>query len=98
MMREEPHVDLLHEMPFAWSDIERQLQRQVPAVYEALTVAYRVEAVAGENSWGDPNTVYEVYFDVEDQAARAAARVVKEADATLEKTIKAHVEFWDRRF
>jgi hypothetical protein len=43
-------------MAFAWSDIERELERKAPAVYEALRLAYGVEAVEGANNWGDPHT------------------------------------------
>jgi very-short-patch-repair endonuclease len=93
-MRDEPEVDLLHEMAFAWSDIERHLARESSAVYEALRHAYRVEAVAGENGFGDPNTVYDLYFNRED----SAARVVKGAENTLDAAISAHVEVWDRRY
>lgn len=97
-MRQEPDVDLLHEMAFAWSDIERDLEQRAPAVYEGLRFAYRVEAVAGENGWGDPNTLYDLYFNGEDERCRAAARIVKDANSALERAIKAHVDVWDWRY
>ncbi len=97
-MREEPDDDLLHEMAFSWPDIEKRVKAQNPSVYAALRSAYRVEAVVGENSWGDPQTVYDLHFDATDEAARASARVVKDADNVVETAIKALVTVWDRRY
>jgi very-short-patch-repair endonuclease len=98
MINDGPDPDFLHEMAFSWSDIERQLKRIAPAVYDALQMAYRVEAVEGANHFGDPNTVYELYFNAEEQASRQAARVVKSAEAALDTAITANVDVWDRRF
>jgi very-short-patch-repair endonuclease len=97
-MYEEPTDDLLYEMAFSWADIERHLRTTVPDLYEALRIAYRVEAVHGANEWNDAHTVYDLYFNGEDPAAREAARMVDAADTVMAKAIKKHVEVWDRRF
>ena len=94
-MREEPDEDLLHEMAFSWTDIEKRLKTQSPNVYEALQRAYRVEAVIDANNWGDPQTIYDLYFDAADEASRSAARVLKDADKAVESAIKAFVDVWD---
>lgn len=57
-----------------------------------------VEAVIGDNGWDDTQTVYDLYFNGEDEDARAAARDVRNADSTLERAIKEHVQVWDRRY
>jgi hypothetical protein len=85
-------------MAFAWSDIERDVERLWPDIYDALRQAYRVEAVAGENSFGDPHAIYELYFNGQDQATRAAARTVKAQSVALESLITSHITLWDRRF
>ncbi|MCW2983509.1 MAG: abortive infection protein [Conexibacter sp.] len=85
-------------MAFVWSDVEQDLERTAMPVYEAMRHAYRVEAVADQNSWGDHQTVYDLYFNGHDPAARAAARAVKDADRKIGAAIKAHVEVWDHRY
>ena len=97
-MREEPDEDRLQEMAYAWSDIEADIERVWPMLYEELRTAYRVEAVIGANSWGDPHTVYDLYFNGQDPTSRAAAREVKNSYGTMEGIITNHVELWDRRY
>lgn len=97
-MRSEPDQDTLYEMAFAWSDIERTLEQSRPDLYDAVRLAYRVEAVIGENDWGDPQTVYDLFFNGDDQASRKAARLVRDSEQKLVATIRAHVELWDRRY
>lgn len=85
-------------MAFAWSDIEGYLAKFAPDVYAAVERAYRVEAIERENSWGDPHTVYDLYFNGEDPADREAARTANASDVVLEKAIKTHVQVWDHRY
>jgi very-short-patch-repair endonuclease len=64
----------------------------------ALDMAFRVEAVATANRFGDEATIYELFYDVQDDPARAAARVVREFGDYLHDAINAHVPIWDPRY
>lgn len=97
-VRESPGNDHLQEMAFMWSDIERDVKSMWPSLYEALRLAYRVEAVEGENSFGDPHAIYDLYFNGENPTARTAARRVKNMSPALHKAIGRHVSLWDFRF
>lgn len=94
-MRDSPQQHELVEMSFTWQDIERVVAQRNPALAAALDQAYRVEAVSGENGFGDPNNVFDLYFDP--RGDREAIRTVRDARHFLHGIIQDHIELYDRR-
>jgi Protein of unknown function (DUF559) len=91
--------ELLVEMTYAWSDIERELDEDHRGpLLLCLSDAFRVEAVEDENDFRDPNTIYDLLFDAEDPKARTSARQVRQNSELVSRTIKKYVEVWDRRY
>lgn len=94
-MRDMPdHHDLI-EMSFAWQDIERVVAQRHPELAGALAQSFRVEAVAGENDWGDPHNVFHIFFDP--AGDRDAIRTVRDANHVLHRIIQAHIQLYDYR-